>query len=149
MKKQIKSFLSVILALMFTLSAFSIIISADQTETAENTVLDEIINTAETGDSETTIAEYVVYKEKVSYSVGNENISVDINQILKDKEIEFEIEAAEDGLYNFGLSYKGLGDATGNLNFGLKIDGEYPFAEAEKFNLFRIFRDAEGGNRVD
>lgn len=142
MKKQFKSLFSVILALTVILVSFSVIASAEKTETAENTVLE--INETEINDGS-----YNEYIENAVYSVATKSVSLDVNQTVKNNEVVFDVEITEDGLYNFGLSYKALGSQTGNLVFGLKIDGEYPFAEAEKFNLFRIFRDAEGGNRVD
>ena len=149
MKKPIKSFLSVILVLTMLLISFSMITSADNAQTTEDIVLDEILNIENTEKTENEIADYAIYKENESYSVGTGSFSVNINKTLKDSKIEFEIDVIQDGLYNFGLSYKALGDSTSNLIFGLMIDGEYPFAEAEKLNLFRIFRDADGGNRVD
>lgn len=149
MKKPIKSFLSVILVLTMLLISFSMITSADNAQTTEDIVLDEILNIENTEKTENEIADYAIYKENASYSVGTGSFSVNINKTLKDSKIEFEIDVIQDGLYNFGLSYKALGDSTSNLIFGLMIDGKYPFAEAEKLNLFRIFRDADGGNRVD
>lgn len=142
MKKQIKSLFSVVLVISFLLSCFNNIVLADNAEMAENTVL-------QTKKTETIKGNYEEYIANASYSVATQDVSLSVNKTIKNNKVDFKIDVAEDGLYNFGLSYKALGSQTGSLVFGLKIDGKTPFSEAEKLNLFRIFCDAEGGNRVD
>ena len=62
MKKPIKSFLSVILVLTMLLISFSMITSADNAQTTEDIVLDEILNIENTEKTENEIADYAIYK---------------------------------------------------------------------------------------
>ncbi len=69
--------------------------------------------------------------------------------VIDSEPISFTTEVQTDGLYTVGMCYKALDTDTENLCFGLKIDGEYPYSEAESFELPRMWCDAEGDNRVD
>ena len=66
MKKPIKSFLSVILVLTMLLISFSMITSADNAQTTEDIVLDEILNIENTEKTENEIADYAIYTENAS-----------------------------------------------------------------------------------
>ncbi len=92
---------------------------------------------------------YESYLSAASYPAATEAITSEINGTVSGSEISFEITVPADSAYNFGLSYKGIGEEEGDLVFGMKIDGEYPFDEAKNLTLFRIFKNEEGGNRID
>lgn len=67
---------------------------------------------------------------------------------VSDQTVQFQMEILVDGLYNIGLSYKAADNNNGVFEFGLKLDGEFPFDEAQKLYLPRIYCD-EGEKRVD
>ena len=94
-------------------------------------------------------AGYDSYSQNSAFSDASEDIVIPIDAPLSTDEITFEGVIPQEGRYRFGLSYKALDSKTSNLVFGLKIDGEYPFPEAKKFNLYRMFRDSDEGVRKD
>lgn len=53
------------------------------------------------------------------------------------------VEAPESGYYNIALDYFPVEDGSASIKFGLLIDGEIPFQEAEAISLKRIWKDTE------
>lgn len=72
------------------------------------------------------------------------SIKKELNVTLnKQASLDFTINVANEGLYTVGFKYKPLESKTVNLEFGLKIDGVYPYAEAKEFELPRMWKDVE------
>ena len=130
------------------LSLVVITLSVGMTASAENEEVETGI-TVESAVVDSEKSDYDLYRESFDFSLATEDVEIEIGKTLDTEDITFEVNVPADGLYKFGLSYKALGTQTSDLVFGLKIDGEYPFADAQKFNLFRIYTNQEGGNRVD
>jgi len=141
MNKHLKRLLALSLSSVMLASSVSILSSAEETVTDNSEM--PIVETAEADDSS-----YESFIANNTFANATEDISVDVNANIADT-INFNIEVPTDGAYNFALSYKGLGDETGNLIFDMKIDGVSPFTEAKKLNLFRIYQNDPSGNRVD
>lgn len=92
------------------------------------------------------------YKEYISnYSdVENnaEKITVTSNTEISSETVSLEITVPVSAVYKIGFLYKALDEATTNLIFSLRIDGAYPFTEAEELELPRMWKlDSE--KRVD
>ena len=65
--------------------------------------------------------------------------------VVLDGEVEtvsltFQVEQA--GMYNLSLDYYALPGKSKEIVFGLMVDGEYPFSEAENISLSRTYQDA-------
>jgi len=56
--------------------------------------------------------------------------------------VEWEVHVPKSGLYNIELRYYPLPGRRASIQRDLKIDGEYPFAEAKKLIFQRTWRDA-------
>ena len=140
-----KKFFSKILAC--ALSVTFIVSSAFVTAYADTaTATDTLTTGAQSSEDK---SDYQLYCEAFNYPMASEDIEVKLNKTLKSGSIKFEVTVPSDGFYSFGLNYKALGNQTSDLVFGLKIDGKYPFADAKKFNLYRIFRNSDEGKRID
>ncbi|MCQ2454979.1 MAG: extracellular solute-binding protein [Clostridia bacterium] len=132
-------------AMLVSSFSFSAFAENDGGDTASAPSSNELTSMA---SSEKTGTEYSSYLEKIgevesseetatakaSFKVGkgNNNFSVDIKTA---------------GLYNMGFSYKTL--SSDIIEFGVKVDGKFPFDEAKKLTLQGIYENAEGGNRKD
>ena len=57
----------------------------------------------------------------------------------KSVSLAFRVEQA--GVYRLALDYYSLPGKSKEIVFGLMVDGAYPFTEAEKITLSRIYRD--------
>lgn len=143
MNKQLKRLFAVVVSLMIALLSLSPMAAADNDEVEQNDVLD-IAENSGTDDKA-----YENVSSVYSFSPAQESIKTEINSVLGSEDIQFAVKTENDGLYTLGINYKGLGEENIDFVFSIKIDGEYPFAEAEKLNLFRIFIDEPGGNRKD
>ncbi|MBO7519645.1 MAG: hypothetical protein J6T73_02605, partial [Clostridia bacterium] len=141
MKKLLGKFLICALSVTLFVSPFNQAVCADgENEVADSAAVSAVSDTA--GD-------YELYCESFDYPMASEDIEVEIGKTFENDVLEFSVEVPADAFYAFGLHYKALGTKTNDLVFGLKIDGEYPFSDAKKLNLFRIYTNQEGGNRVD
>ncbi len=57
--------------------------------------------------------------------------------------VEWEIDVAVGGLYAIEMEYQPLTGSYANVVRGIQIDGEYPYQEAERFVLERLWRDSQ------
>ena len=142
MKKFSRKILICLLSFIFAVSPFWTVTFAENDGETTEDVLPSIQSASNTGD-------YEEYRESFDFPMADEDIEVSIEKTLQNADIEFQIDVPKDAFYCFGMNYKALGTPTSDLVFGLKIDGEYPFADAKKFNFLRIYTNQEGGNRVD
>ncbi|MCM3749056.1 extracellular solute-binding protein [Paenibacillus pasadenensis] len=55
--------------------------------------------------------------------------------------VEWEIDIPEDGLYNLEVLYTSASESSVSINYGLKIDGKAPFAEAGSIEFVKHWRD--------
>lgn len=143
MKKINLKLLVFVLTLALMISSLVVIVYADEKAGNSVTNTDILEQTAETNENS-----YAKYLESNNGGFAKTDIKNQVNTSLDNKNIEFKVSVQEDGLYNIGMSYKAVDNGSGVLEFGLKVDGKYPFAEAENFYLSRIYCD-EGDNRVD
>lgn len=79
---------------------------------------------------------------------AKEEIKIALNTTLSEIPLTFEVNATEEGMYSIGLSYRMPEDKIGDLEFGLKIDGSFPFEDAEKLSFPHMWRD-ETEKRID
>ena len=81
---------------------------------------------------------------------ATKNLVQDLNTtILNGNGLSFTINVEEAGLYGIGMSYKPLNHAYSDITVAIKIDGKYPYAEAEKFEFPRMWCNEGESNRVD
>lgn len=80
---------------------------------------------------------------------AGEDITVEVNQTVTDTPVNIAIDVQKNGLYSLGFLYRAIGKETTALEFSVTLDGAVPFDEARKMTLNRIYRDEDGGNRVD
>lgn len=69
-----------------------------------------------------------------------EKVVAEIGQSVKENTVSATFEIQKEGLYKLGFNYKAVGEGTSNLVFGFKIDGQYPFSEAEELELPRMWK---------
>ncbi len=122
------------LSLMITAVCLSAPAKADEVTDATSTAV--------TGSYEDVSAAF-------EYPAAQENIEVDVGKVLGEQNVSLSVQIPEDAVYTLGIEYKGMGEENSDFTFRVKIDGKYPFSEAEDLKLYRIFRDKEGGNRKD
>lgn len=115
---------------------------------------------------------YATYKEKHNQVFPNQTLQVDLEVytyknglILEDTpylatftddlniskrgiyipesgDIEFEVMVDEAGYYNIGVDYYTVLGRSSSIQKAVKVNGEYPFIEAESISLLRFFADA-------
>lgn len=56
--------------------------------------------------------------------------------------IEWEVDVPQDGLYQIKINYAPLEGSYHSIVRGIQIDGTYPFAEAERIQLYRLWKDS-------
>ncbi|MBO4733597.1 MAG: hypothetical protein J5662_03880, partial [Clostridia bacterium] len=148
MKSLLKRLSAVLLSLVLTVACLSVAVKADN-----DTFEDASFYETQVGELVAPKAESDNSYESVlaasDFSAASEDIKAQVDGVVDKNEVLFNVTVPADGLYKLGITYKGLGEDNGDFVFGLKIDGKYPFVEAEKLNLFRIFCDEPGGNRKD
>lgn len=66
----------------------------------------------------------------------------------KETDLMFTLNFPENAWYNLTIEYIAERDDNGEIGFGLKIDGKYPFYEARRFTIPRLYKD-EGAVRKD
>ncbi len=100
--------------------------------------------------SEQSSDSYEAYLKNYGDVVSAENsVKTDLDLTVKEDPADFTVNIPADGYYNFGISYKAADKDSDHYIFGLKVDGEYPFSEAKKLELYGIYTNKKGGNRVD
>ena len=134
MKRLLKRVSALMLSLMITAVCFSAPAKADEVTDATSTAV--------TGSYEDVSAAF-------EYPAAQENIEVDVGKVLGEQNVSLSVQIPEDAVYTLGIEYKGMGEENSDFTFRVKIDGKYPFSEAEDLKLYRIFRDKEGRNRKD
>lgn len=156
MKRVMKSTISIILSILIFFSFCSLGISAEE----------NVVNStnSDTGIINSNYDSYITKFEKESFPTSNIElnltnlISDQSNVIINDNLIEmneehnnskFSFSVTEEGFYNLILSYYPSKSGTANIQIGVKIDGEYPFLDAEKLICFRSWKDASNKWRVD
>ena len=130
MKKICFKFSVFLLTFALVISSLGIIAYADEKEGNSVTNTDVLEQAVETSENS-----YANYLEQKGKNFADEEIKLDVNATVSTEPVEFNINISEDGLYNLGFSYKAVDNGNGSLELGVKIDGEYPFSEAE--NLYQ------------
>ncbi|MBP1990963.1 extracellular solute-binding protein [Paenibacillus eucommiae] len=57
--------------------------------------------------------------------------------------LEWTVDAPQDGLYTLAVAYRPLKGSFANVVRGLQIDGSYPYQEAERITLERLWKDSQ------
>lgn len=135
-----KKIISLCLA-VFMLSAAAFTVAAEETAqdgSSNKAVISKFEDNSKTPD-------YYSYKESVSgEAVSNSEIKVKIGKALSSKEpITFSAEIPQQGLYSVVFNYRAIDSGTASMEFSFRVDRSYPFSEAEKLSLPRIWRDDE------
>lgn len=136
-----KKFLSVILAFVMIISVFSL----SATAVANETSADEIENTSNYSLSNS-YSEYI--NGYVSASKTDKAVETSVEKDVTNSSISFNVEIQNSGLYTIGMKYKATTEGTSDLIADLKIDGDYPFAEAKKLEFPRMWK-FDGEPRTD
>ena len=140
-------FKSLAFALIGAMVISSIMIPAIAEDDAENIKTEEEISVS-TPDTVSTGTDYASYIAKFGdVASTEEQVACDVSFKVEKESNDFTVDIATDGLYNLGFSYKTL--STDNIEFSVKIDGDFPFDEAKKFILQGIYENDKGGNRID
>ena len=101
--------------------------------------------TVEVNAENNTDATYFDYASShIENEVVTEPVKVDINNILKDEPLSFEVTIQKDGMYNFGVSYKAADTQMPEFELSMQIDGAYPFESAKNFVLPRMWKNEDG-----
>ena len=144
-----------ITALMLT-SALTVVAQAD--DSVENAVT---LNVSEHNSNK--YADYIaghsdlvgkgnaIEIDAVDYS-STDSANISVNDALcwnnDGGSVTWDFEVAQDGAYELVLEYKPLGNSTDSVEIAVKIDGQYPFAEAKSVFLERYWED-DGNLRTD
>lgn len=145
-KRVIRNLTSVLLVMSFVLASV-IPATAEKASDTETVPV-----SAETVDIKSKYEDtYVKYLSQYQESeVSTEDIIYNANNVtLSEEVIEFEIESKQSGFYSFGMSYKALDSSMAAIRVGLKIDGNYPYTKAEKFEFPRMWKDDPNGKKYD
>lgn len=91
------------------------------------------------------LPDYYSYSELVSgNTASNSEINVEVNRTVSSSNVvNFSIDVPQQGLYAVKFNYKAVDSGTVSMDFSFAIDGEYPFAEAQKLALPRYWKDGE------
>ena len=82
--------------------------------------------------------------------LSTENIEVDLSgKELNQDPVVFEVKVSGNALYGIGMTYRSLENAMGDIEVGVKIDGTYPYKDAEKYEFPRMWRDDEADKNTD
>lgn len=136
----LKKMISLCLA-VFMLSATAFTAVAEETAqdgSSKKAVISELKDNGGTPD-------YYDYKESLSgEAAATGEIKVKIGKTLSSKEpVTFSAEFPQQGLYAVAFNYKATDSGTASMECSFKVDRAYPFSEAEKLILPRIWRDGE------
>ncbi len=137
MKKATRKITALFLAVIFIIMASSTALAApEDTQTdAEPSVELNL------GDNSNAYESYIT--KYGSAAAATQAATADLDYTVEASPVEFTLSVPADGLYTLGMTYKALGEETQAIEVGLKVDGAYPFTEAEKLFFPRVFKDAE------
>jgi len=143
-----KKFVCILLCvLMINSIVFSNVftVNADTSEDSSNTPISSDALKSEKDDSyDTYISKYK------NNSPTKDNIEINLNEEkLDNNPITFNVNVKQAGLYGIGMTYKSLDKSMGNINIGLKIDGDYPYFSASKLEFPRMWCDDKNDKKVD
>lgn len=71
----------------------------------------------------------------------NSNLQALVWQV-KGATVKWTFDVPEEGLYNISLNYMPVPGFSGDIDLQLKINGEYPFNEAQNLSIYRLWKDA-------
>ena len=143
MKKILLKGLAAMLSCALLLSLLPVSVFADEAKSEEPSGEEIAALVGETGDN--SYENYLAANGE--RKVGTSSVTVDSAFLLEDQPASLSAQIPEDGYYNLGFSYRALSRET--IVFSVDLDGEIPFAEAEKMTLQGIYKNEEGGNRKD
>ncbi len=139
-RKAIRSFIATLVTISCIIS--SLFIASAETAAATEGNIDLAIKTSKDTNS---YSSYLSKYSKSEYSTKDAIYNLD-GAVLEAEPIEFNINIENDGLYAIGMSYKALDKAMDDIIIGLKIDGEYLFANMEELAFPRMWCDSDGIN---
>lgn len=155
MKNYIKAIQSVLISFSLILSVCSF-----KSFAAKNS---DTSNKSELLSLKTDYTNYISNIEKDT--IATENVHIDISNLINYEKFnasngmiildennqiaKFKFNITEDASYNLKLTYLPSEKGTSDIEIGVKIDGEYPFSDAEKMICFRNWTDASEKWRTD
>ena len=143
LKRSILRILTSVLLIISLITA-NIVVSAEKAETAPETTDAQAVTVPENDSS------YSTYLSLYSESkTTTEDVVYDINAVLDTEAIEFDVTVPQTGIYYIGMRYKSLDKQMSDFRMGLKIDGSFPYNEAERMEFPRMWCDEVGQNLVD
>ena len=142
MKKICTVILSLAILVGSCFSAFCLPVAAVQNVTSSEVV----VNTVSSVTSANSYAEYL--SSLGSVVPATDTVRAELNNSLDQTPISFKVAVPQSGLYTVGMSYKAVDDSTAAFEIGMKIDGKYPFDDAQKLTFRRMWRD-NGSKRID
>ena len=156
MKKFIKSVFCLLFSLLIIISVFAFVpVAAESTE-----------GSLDIGIGEASDFNYLTYKNANSEKgYATESIDIDAFALLSSSNAEtanglvvlkenkntakFRFNTNQEALYNLKLVYYPQVTGTSDIKIGVKIDGEYPFSEAENISCHRNWKDSSDEWRTD
>ena len=141
MKKYISFILIMVMIVSSCFANFSVCAAAEDNNSGMNAMVQTIDNSSKSLENTHSYQNYITEFSGLN-TIGS--IKKELNVTLnKQASLDFTINVVNEGLYTVGFKYKPLESKTVNLEFGLKIDGVYPYAEAKEFELPRMWKDVE------
>ena len=89
-------------------------------------------------------------KKHLDSKRADKSIDVDLSgKKLAEKEVAFKIDVTRQGLYGIGMKYRALDSSMGDILIGLKLDGKYPYSDAESLEFPRMWKDDADSKKTD
>lgn len=80
----------------------------------------------------------------ISVPVGSAVVTAENESVVKSGEAEYILNIPASGMYNISIEYAATENTNRSILAGIKINGEYPFDEAQETELFRVHKDSGG-----
>lgn len=137
-----RKYIAIALIAAFLVLSIGIIPSAEEVKPTNNVFKTVDVDSVKEGSYDA----YIL--KNGALNKATEVAKVEVNKVVDKEPINFTVNIEADGLYDFGMLYKALGEENSAIEISLKIDNELYFEEAEKLDFPRIWKDAES-NRID
>ena len=127
---------------MMGMPSTALALGADETQTTAGA---QAILSATSGNQNDESA-YSRYQERyASEPLAAKELQVTVEKDVSDAPVTaaFEVPQGADGLYTLNMLYKATDDGIDEMSLSLQLDGAYPFTEASKLKLPRIWKDEE------
>lgn len=138
----------VVTAGVILFNCFSVGITANANESILENNASNDVESVENRHNDNSFSEYLSIHSSAERAAHNVVKNLD-NATIGNENLGFEISIQQDGMYGLGLSYKTVDNAYSNIEVGIKVDGNYPYDEAQEFEFPRMWCNDGESNRVD